>query len=69
MQVKSAIEFWFGRSAANLPVQKIRRHGRNPAIAFVLSTGAGLQAHLPLDPMQAPFYASRQEVIPDRRAP
>ena len=55
-----------------LPVQKVRRHVRNLAIAFVLrQTPApwpcpqGLQAHQPLDPMQTAFDTVCQQVSPD----
>ncbi|MGY2933199.1 hypothetical protein ACVWZ6_002801 [Bradyrhizobium sp. GM6.1] len=55
-----------------LPIQKVRRHVRNLAMACVLRhTPAlwprpqGLQAHQPFDPVQAAFDAVRQKVSPD----
>src|SRR3981081_98061 len=59
-----------------LPVQKIRRYGRDLAITFVLrQTPApwprpqGLQAHQSFDPVQTAFDATRQQVMPDPPCP
>src|SRR6185436_10096158 len=55
-----------------LPVQKVRRHVRELAIAFVPRQAPapwprpqGLQAHQPLDPVQTAFDAVCQQVSPD----
>src|SRR6478735_7687082 len=55
-----------------LTVQKVRRHVRYLAIAFVLRQAPapwprpqGLLAHQPLDPVQTAFDAVRQKVSPD----
>ncbi len=55
-----------------LPVQNVRRHGRDLPITFVLRQAPpawpcpqSLQAHQPLDPMQAAVNAFGQQVAPD----